>query len=96
VRERPDLLLASENEIAEAYERSEYSKAVRETSLADLVNQYADHPSPGSWLSNPTRRTSASGLQRAAERLPHSHDLSQTDPAPHCRAVETLMNLKAN
>jgi methionyl-tRNA synthetase len=46
--ERPDLLLyASENDIAEAYERREYGKAVREIMrLADLVNQYADQHKP--------------------------------------------------
>jgi len=45
---RPDLLLyGSENDIAEAYERREYGKAVREIMrLADLVNQYADQHKP--------------------------------------------------
>src|SRR5262245_34608168 len=46
--ERPDLALyAAEKDIAEAYERREYSKAVREIMrLADLINQYADRHKP--------------------------------------------------
>jgi methionyl-tRNA synthetase len=46
--ERLDLLLyAAENDIAEAYDRREYSKAVREIMrLADLANQYADQNKP--------------------------------------------------
>jgi methionyl-tRNA synthetase len=46
--ERLDLLLyAAENDIAVAYDRREYSKAVREIMrLADLANQYADQNQP--------------------------------------------------
>ena len=46
--ERPDQpLYAAEKDIAEAYERREYSKAVREIMrLADLINQYADRHKP--------------------------------------------------
>jgi methionyl-tRNA synthetase len=45
--ERLDLLYASENEIAEAYDGREYGKAVREIMrLADVVNQYADQNKP--------------------------------------------------
>ena len=53
--ERPDLLLyASENDIAEAYEKREYGKAVREIMrLADLVNQYADQHKPWELAKHP-------------------------------------------
>jgi methionyl-tRNA synthetase len=55
--ERPDLLLyAAENDIAEAYERREYSKAVREIMrLADSANQYADQNKPWELAKQPGR-----------------------------------------
>ena len=95
--ERPDLLLyASENEIAEAYERREYSKAVREIMrLADLVNQYADQTKPWELAKQPDQ---GERLHQVCSELLNAFRILTIylkPILPHTAGqVEILMNLK--
>ena len=95
--ERPDLLLyASENEIAEAYERREYGKAVREIMrLADLVNQYADQTKPWELARRPEH---AERLHQVCSELLNAFRILTIYLKPilpyTAEQVETLMNLK--
>jgi methionyl-tRNA synthetase len=95
--ERLDLLLcASEIEIAEAYERREYGKAVREIMrLADLVNQYADQHKPWELAKQPDR---SERLHQVCSELLNAFRiltiyLKPILPATAAR-VESLLNLQ--
>ena len=95
--ERPDLLLyASENEIAEAYERREYSKAVREIMrLTDLANQYADQTKPWELAKQPDQ---GERLHQVCSELLNAFRILTIYLKPilpnTAGQVETLMNLK--
>jgi methionyl-tRNA synthetase len=95
--ERPDLLLyASENDIAEAYERREYGKAVREIMrLADLINQYADQHKPWELARQPDQ---TERLHQVCSELLNAFRVLTIYLAPILPAtaqrVEAFMNLK--
>ena len=78
--------------IAEAYERREYSRAVREImALADRANQYIDEQAPWVVAKQPGREAELQGIcTHGAQPVPAPDRLAQADPARHRRGLGGL------
>ena len=87
----PDLLLyASENEIAQAYENARIRQGpARDHAPGRPVQSLRRPPAPWELAKEPDARgTSAPGLLRIAQRIPHAHALPQAGSAAAAGRVE--------